>query len=211
MIRHIHDHGEGMSSLIVRYILMATMLNGAAVMDAAMLLVAGNETCPQPQTSEHLAAVEIMRLQNILILQNKIDLVKEEAALQQQEEIKKFVAGTVAGEAPIIPISAVLGYNVDIVCEYLCTKIPVPRRDFLSSPHLIVIRSFDVNKPGADARNCKVFAGDASCREMISWTYFKIQRKHKDHYLHVLFHYMQKSNLMYTFDVVLTHGVGQVV
>ena len=132
-------------------ILMATMLNGAAVMDAAMLLVAGNETCPQPQTSEHLAAVEIMRLQNILILQNKIDLVKEEAALQQQEEIKKFVAGTVAGEAPIIPISAVLGYNVDIVCEYLCTKIPVPRRDFLSSPHLIVIRSFDVNKPGADA------------------------------------------------------------
>ena len=38
-------------------ILMAIMLNGAAVMDAAFLLVAGNETCPQPQTSEHLAAV----------------------------------------------------------------------------------------------------------------------------------------------------------
>lgn len=42
------------------------------VMDAALLLVAGNETCPQPQTSEHLAAVEIMRLQNIIILQNKV-------------------------------------------------------------------------------------------------------------------------------------------
>ena len=40
---------------------MATMLNGAAVMDAALLLIAGNEPCPQPQTSEHLAAVEIMR------------------------------------------------------------------------------------------------------------------------------------------------------
>ncbi len=39
-------------------ILMATMLNGAAVMDAALLLIAGNESCPQPQTSEHLAAVE---------------------------------------------------------------------------------------------------------------------------------------------------------
>merc|ERR1719409_2648916 len=57
-------------------ILMATMLNGAAVMDAALLLVAGNETCPQPQTSEHLAAVEIMRLKHIIILQNKVDLVK---------------------------------------------------------------------------------------------------------------------------------------
>ncbi len=53
-------------------ILMATMLNGAAVMDAALLLVAGNESCPQPQTSEHLAAVEIMRLNHIIILQNKI-------------------------------------------------------------------------------------------------------------------------------------------
>ena len=50
-------------------ILMATMLNGAAVMDAAFLLVAANEPCPQPQTSEHLAAVEIMKLKHMLILQ----------------------------------------------------------------------------------------------------------------------------------------------
>ena len=46
-------------------------------MDAALLLIAGNEPCPQPQTSEHLAAVEIMKLEHIIILQNKIDLVKE--------------------------------------------------------------------------------------------------------------------------------------
>jgi translation initiation factor 2 subunit 3 len=74
-------------------ILMATMLNGAAVMDAAFLLVAGNETCPQPQTSEHLAAVEIMRLENIVILQNKVDLVKEDAARAQQEQIRKVRGG----------------------------------------------------------------------------------------------------------------------
>merc|ERR1712159_747061 len=100
-------------------ILMATMLNGAAVMDAALLLVAGNETCPQPQTSEHLAAVEIMRLGNIIILQNKVDLVKQDQALAQHEQIRKFVAGTVADSAPIIPISAVLKYNIDVVCEYI--------------------------------------------------------------------------------------------
>lgn len=131
-------------------ILMATMLNGAAVMDGALLLVAGNETCPQPQTSEHLAAVEIMRLKNIIILQNKVDLVKMDAALAQQEQIRKFVVGTVADSAPILPISAVLRYNVDLVCEYLVHKIPVPVRDFTSVPRLIVIRSFDVNKPGQD-------------------------------------------------------------
>ena len=137
-------------------ILMATMLNGAAVMDAALLLVAGNETCPQPQTSEHLAAVEIMRLENIIILQNKVDLVKPDAALAQHEQIRKFVAGTVADSAPIIPISAVLKYNVDIVCEYLVHNIPVPLRDFTSPPRLIVIRSFDVNRPGQDVSNLQV-------------------------------------------------------
>ena len=134
-------------------ILMATMLNGAAVMDAALLLVAGNETCPQPQTSEHLAAVEIMRLQHIIILQNKVDLVKPDAAVAQQEQIKKFVAGTVADSAPILPISAVLKYNMDILCEYLVRKIPLPVRDFTSQPRLIVIRSFDVNRPGQDVEH----------------------------------------------------------
>ena len=134
-------------------ILMATMLNGAAVMDAALLLIAGNETCPQPQTSEHLAAVEIMRLSHIIILQNKVDLVKPDAALAQQEQIRKFVAGTVADSAPILPISAVLKYNMDILCEYLVRRIPLPVRDFTSVPRLIVIRSFDVNRPGTDVSN----------------------------------------------------------
>lgn len=136
-------------------ILMATMLNGAAVMDAALLLVAGNESCPQPQTSEHLAAVEIMQLANIIILQNKIDLVKPEAAKEQYDQIKDFVSGTVAGNAPIIPISAQLRYNIDLVAQALIDNVPVPRRDFTSKPRLIVIRSFDVNKPGEDAEHLR--------------------------------------------------------
>ena len=136
-------------------ILMATMLNGAAVMDAALLLVAGNEPCPQPQTAEHLAAVDMMRLQNIIILQNKVDLVKPEQAQLQQDQIKKFVSGTVADSAPIIPISGVLRYNIDVVCEYISRYIPVPMRNFTSPPRLIVIRSFDVNKPGEDIGSLK--------------------------------------------------------
>lgn len=134
-------------------ILMATMLNGAAVMDAALLLISGNETCPQPQTSEHLAAVEIMKLKNLLILQNKIDLVKEQDAAIQFEEIRNFIQGTVAEYSQIIPISAQLKYNIDIICEYICTKIPEPIRDFSATPRLIIIRSFDVNKPGQEVHN----------------------------------------------------------
>ena len=155
-------------------ILMATMLNGAAVMDAALLLVAGNETCPQPQTSEHLAAVEIMKLENIIILQNKVDLIKEAQALEHQKSISAFVKGsiiicpcernvdadmkrigTVAESSPIVPISAQLKYNIDAVNEYIVKRIPIPVRDFTSDPRLIVIRSFDVNKPGAEVDDLK--------------------------------------------------------
>jgi translation initiation factor 2 subunit 3 len=146
-------------------ILMATMLNGAAVMDAALLLIAGNEPCPQPQTSEHLAAVEIMKLKHILILQNKIDLIKESAAAEQYQAILNFVKGTVADGAPIIPISGQLKYNIDAVCEYIVKKIPIPVRDFTAPPRMIVIRSFDVNKPGAEVNDLKggVAGGSILC------------------------------------------------
>ena len=55
--------------------------------------LAGNESCPQPQTSEHLAAIEIMKLKHMIILQNKIDLVKETQAKEQYEQILGFVKG----------------------------------------------------------------------------------------------------------------------
>ncbi|KAJ4971959.1 hypothetical protein NE237_005058 [Protea cynaroides] len=136
-------------------ILMATMLNGAAIMDGALLLIAANESCPQPQTSEHLAAVEIMRLQHIIILQNKVDLIQENVAINQHEAIQKFIQKTVADGAPVIPISAQLKYNIDVVCEYIVKKIPIPERNFISPPNMIVIRSFDVNKPGYEVDEIK--------------------------------------------------------
>lgn len=134
---------------------MATMLNGAAVMDAALLLIAANESCPQPQTSEHLAAIEIMKLKHILVLQNKVDLIREQQADEHHQQILQFVKGTVADGAPIVPISAQLRYNIDALVEFIVNKIPVPVRDFATAPKLIVIRSFDVNKPGAEVHELK--------------------------------------------------------
>ncbi|KAG4305671.1 hypothetical protein PORY_001227 [Pneumocystis oryctolagi] len=136
-------------------ILMATMLNGAAVMDAALLLIAGNESCPQPQTSEHLAAIEIMKLEHIIILQNKVDLMRKEAAEEHYKSILKFIKGTIADSAPVVPISAQLKYNIDAILEYIVKCIPVPVRNYSSDPRLIVIRSFDVNKPGAEVDDLK--------------------------------------------------------
>jgi translation initiation factor 2 subunit 3 len=134
---------------------MSTMLSGAAVMDAALLLIAGNETCPQPQTSEHLAAIEIMKLNHIVILQNKVDLMRSDNALEHYQSILKFIRGTVADGSPVIPISAQLKYNIDAVNEALVHTIPIPIRNFEATPHMMIIRSFDVNKPGAEIDELK--------------------------------------------------------
>ena len=77
-------------------------------------------------------------------------MCSESVAQNQHEAIQGFIQGTIAEKAPVVPISAQLKYNVDAVCEYIVRRIPVPVRDFTSPPQMIVIRSFDVNKPGSE-------------------------------------------------------------
>jgi translation initiation factor 2 subunit 3 len=96
-----------------------------------------------------------MKLNHIIILQNKVDLMKEDIAEQHYHTILKFIRGTVAEGSPLIPISAQLKFNIDAILENLVLKIPVPIRDFTATPHMIVIRSFDVNKPGAGIEDLK--------------------------------------------------------
>jgi translation initiation factor 2 subunit 3 len=128
--------------------LMATMLSGAAIMDGALLVIAADEPCPQPQTREHMAAAEIVGLKNIVVVQNKIDIVDAERARRSYEEIKNFVKGTVAENAPIIPVSAQRGVNIDFLIQAIEEFIPTPKRDETKPPLMYVVRSFDVNKPG---------------------------------------------------------------
>lgn len=128
--------------------LMATMLSGAAIMDGAILVIAADEPCPQPQTREHLAAAEIIGIKNIVIVQNKIDIVDEERARRSYEEIRNFVKRTVAENAPIIPVSAQHSVNIDVLIQAMEEFIPTPQRDETKPPLMYVVRSFDVNKPG---------------------------------------------------------------
>ncbi|HEX2021208.1 MAG TPA: translation initiation factor IF-2 subunit gamma [Candidatus Thermoplasmatota archaeon] len=135
--------------------LMATMLSGAAVMDGAMLLVAANEKCPQPQTKEHLMALDLIGVKRIIIVQNKIDLVSEERALENQREIREFVKGTVAETAPIIPVSAQQNINIDALIQAIEEIIPTPKRDAKKAGRLFIARSFDINKPGTRPADIK--------------------------------------------------------
>ncbi|MFB6270457.1 MAG: translation initiation factor IF-2 subunit gamma [Halobacterium sp.] len=128
--------------------LMATMLSGAAIMDGAVLVVSANEPVPQPQTEEHLMALDIIGIDNIVVAQNKVDLVDSEQARENYEQIQEFVEGTVAEGAPIVPISAEQEINIDLVIDALESEIPTPDRDPDADPRMYVARSFDINKPG---------------------------------------------------------------
>src|SRR3989338_8493875 len=129
--------------------LMATMLAGATIMDGALLLVAANELCTQPQTREHLMALQIIGIKNLIIVQNKIDLVSEEGALENHSQIKKFLKGTDFEDAPIVPISAQHRIGLDFLIQAIEEYIPTPKRDATKDPIMLVARSFDVNKPGS--------------------------------------------------------------
>ncbi|MFH1971952.1 MAG: translation initiation factor IF-2 subunit gamma [archaeon] len=133
--------------------LMATMLSGSAIMDAALLLISADEKCPQPQTKEHLMALDICGIKNIIIVQNKIDLVSEIDGKKNYNSIKEFVKGSIAENAPIIPISAQQNVNIDLLVQTIEETFKTPKRDLKKSPKMFVARSFDINKPGVEIKN----------------------------------------------------------
>ena len=128
--------------------LMAVMISGAAIMDGALLLVAANETCPQAQTREHLAALQIAGIKNIVVVQNKVDLVTRERAVESYNEILSFIHGTIAEGSPIVPVSAHHDVNLDMLIRAIEDTIPSPKIDSDEEGLMYVARSFDVNRPG---------------------------------------------------------------
>ncbi len=135
--------------------LMANMLSGSALIDGAMLVVAANEKVPQPQTKEHLLALQTLGIKQIVIVQNKVDLVSYEDALANHADIVKFVKGTTAAKAPIIPISAQSKLNIDALIGAIESTIPTPEREKTGSTVMHVLRSFDVNKPGTRIKDMR--------------------------------------------------------
>ena len=135
--------------------LMANMLSGSALIDGAMLLVAANSKVPQPQTKEHLLALQTLGIKQIVIVQNKVDLISYQDALSNFSEITKFVKGTKHADAPIIPVSAQSSLNVDALIGAIEETIETPERDESKNTVMHVLRSFDINKPGSKIKNLK--------------------------------------------------------
>lgn len=129
-------------------ILMATMLSGASLMDAAILVVAANEPCPQPQTIEHAKALEILGVEQVMVVQNKIDVVPLEKVQENYKQIREFLKATKYSKAPVIPVSALHRVNADAVAMAIARLFREPERDLGKPAIMQIARSFDVNLPG---------------------------------------------------------------
>ena len=133
--------------------LMLTMLSGAAIMDGALFVISSNVKCPQAQDREHLLAAGMVGLQKLVVVQNKIDVVDKERAKQNRNEIKEFTKGTVAENAPVIPVSAQHKLNMDVLICAIQERIPTPKRDQAVAARMSILRSFDVNRPGTEVED----------------------------------------------------------
>jgi translation initiation factor 2 subunit 3 len=133
--------------------LMTNMLAGAALMDGVILVITANEPVPMPQTREHLLALQMLGMKKMVVVQNKIDRVDADGARKNYEAISQFLANTVGADAPVIPVSAQNRINIDALIESLEENIPTPHHDLSASPKMFILRSFDVNRPGADVKS----------------------------------------------------------
>jgi translation initiation factor 2 subunit 3 len=135
--------------------LMTTAISASTLIDGALFLIAANEPCPQPQTAEHLMVLNAMGIKNIIIVQTKVDLVDKDKAIENYRQIKEFVKGSVAENAPIVPISANHNVNIEKLVGYIEKVIPTPARDKNAKLRMYISRSFDVNRPGTDLKKLK--------------------------------------------------------
>src|SRR4051812_31563695 len=97
------------------------MLAGVGGIDAALLVIAADEGI-MPQTDEHLAILDLLRVERGVIALTKSDLVDEEWLAYVTEEVSERVAGTSLAAAPIMPVSATTGQGLDHLIDELSSQ-----------------------------------------------------------------------------------------
>lgn len=136
--------------------LMATMVSGTKVMKAALLVISASDDIPQPQTVGHADMLKYANIDNVLILLNKIDLLKKESEVDKRiEQLDEFITSNHAlHDKPVIPVSAFKKINISEIGRFLST---IPNEDLESKANeefsMCILRSFDVNSVGVAVDN----------------------------------------------------------
>jgi selenocysteine-specific elongation factor len=96
--------------------LIKNMLAGAGGIDIVMMVIAADEGI-MPQSREHLAICELLKIKAGIVALTKADLVDEEWLQLVAEEVREFVRGTFLEKARIVPVSAKTALNIEILRE----------------------------------------------------------------------------------------------
>jgi len=88
------------------------MLAGAAGMEVLVLVVSATEG-PRPQTHEHLAIAAYLNVKRTVVALTKADLVDDEELAFAEDLAREGLAGTIAANAPLVPVSSVDGRGLD--------------------------------------------------------------------------------------------------
>ncbi len=134
--------------------LMTIMLSGAPLVDGAVLVIAANNKCPQPQTEEHLEALKIIGVKNLVVAQTKVDVVGPERARESYNEIKAFLAKNGFADVEVVPVFAAQNINLPELLQHVGAFSPVENAHD-EAAKMLVVRSFDINKPGEEIKNLK--------------------------------------------------------
>jgi translation initiation factor 2 subunit 3 len=136
---------------------MQNMMCGTSVMDCAFIIEAANaDTVPQAQTLEHFQALKTAsNLTDIVILQNKCDLVSKSKLASNKVDIDDFIDEYMNDKVPIIPIIAQSGKNIPLIIEYLANQLGNYNRDLNKPLQMNIIRTFDINKPNINSSKLK--------------------------------------------------------
>ncbi|GAF75831.1 unnamed protein product, partial [marine sediment metagenome] len=122
------------------------MLAGIGGIDLALLVVAADESV-MPQTREHLAILDLLRIARGVVALTKIDLVADPEWLALvKEEVREELQGTVLQGSAVVPVSAVTGAGLQALLAEVDRVLDhaEPRRD-LGRPRLAIDRVFTIS------------------------------------------------------------------
>ncbi|MCW1294087.1 MAG: translation initiation factor IF-2 subunit gamma [Candidatus Parvarchaeota archaeon] len=134
--------------------LMTTMLSGIGLADGAIMVISAINPCPQPQTEEHMEAINLLGIKNLVVAQTKVDLAGESKAKENYNQIRAFLEKNGFSNTNIIPTFANQNINIQEIIQEI-GKFDISNRDVSGKPKMQVIRSFDVNKPGTRIEDLK--------------------------------------------------------
>jgi selenocysteine-specific elongation factor len=120
------------------------MLAGVGGIDAALFVIAADEGV-MPQTREHLAILDLLKINGGVVALTKIDMVDAEWLELMQAEVREALHGSILANAPIVPVSARSGAGVvDLLSALDALLRQQPPRPDRGRPRLSIDRVFSV-------------------------------------------------------------------